>query len=343
MSDALTIEARALQAQAIHLLDAASSIAELSVHKATYLGKGGSITALLARIPSLDPADRRLGGAAINDAKRAVEDAFGKRLEALRDAALGADLAPIDPTLPGRPAFRGHLHPVTLVMAEICDIFSSMGYAIEEGPEVEWDFHNFQALNMPPGHPAREMQDTFYVEGGVVLRTHTSPVQVRTMLAQDPPIRMICPGTVYRKDHDATHSPMFHQVEGLVVDDRCTMADLKGTLAEFAQAFFGPKTKVRFRASFFPFTEPSAELDVTCAFCSGGPCRICKGTGWIEVGGAGMVDPAVFAEIGRPEYHPDRTSGFAFGMGLDRLAMLKFGIDDLRLLFEGDQRFLEVF
>ena len=338
------------------LLDA-SSEAELARRKADYLGKQGSIAVLLKRIPTLPPDQRRTAGRAINEAKKSVEALFAERLAALKDAALGAGSdAPIDVTLPGRTPWKGHLHPITRAWRDITDIFTAMGYTIEEGPQVETDWHCFEALNIPQGHPAREMQDTFYVSDfrpdaemtgaygdGVVLRTHTSPVQVRTMLRNPPPIRMICPGTVYRRDSDLTHTPMFHQVEGLVVDEGITLADLKGTLAEFARAFFGPGTKIRFRPSYFPFTEPSAEVDVTCSACGGKGCRVCKGTGWLEVLGSGMVDPLVFDHQDPAHYDSTRVQGFAFGMGIDRLAMLKYGIDDLRLLFENDVRMLEQF
>jgi phenylalanyl-tRNA synthetase alpha chain len=389
MSESLPEQARGLAEAAEREIRAAATAAELSLVKSRYLGRSGTIAALLREIPALAAEERKTAGAAINDAKRIVEDLANTRRDALRDAALSAaPLLPVDVTLPGRLPWQGHLHPVTRAWNEICDIFSSMGYTIHDGPEVETDWHNFEALNIPPGHPAREMADTFYVDdspgggaggasgegaasGRILLRTHTSPVQVRTMLAHDPPLRMICPGAVYRRDNDATHVPMFHQVEGLVVDERTTMAELKGTLAEFARAFFGPSARVRFRASFFPFTEPSAEVDVSCVFCDAGRraqqgaspsagsctderkgggapgaatrCKVCKDTGWLEILGAGMVDPAVFAAMGRKEYDPSRVQGFAFGMGIDRLAMLRYGIDDLRILFENDVRLLEQF
>ncbi len=345
MSVDIASQSAALAEQAAGELASAAGEAELARIKSTYLGKGGSIAALLREIPSLEIDQRREAGRAVNDAKKSVESLFAKRQEELRGAALSRSASsPIDATLPGRAGWSGHTHPVTRVWDDICDIFSSMGYSIQEGPEVETDWHCFEALNIPQGHPAREMQDTFYIEDKVVLRTHTSPVQVRSMLRLDPPMRVICPGVVYRRDNDLTHTPMFHQVEGLVVDEKVTMADLKGTLAEFARAFFGAETRIRFRPSYFPFTEPSAEVDVSCVFCSGdGGCRVCKDTGWLEVLGAGMVDPAVFAEVGRPEYDPARVQGFAFGMGIDRLAMLRYGIGDLRLLFENDVRLLEQF
>jgi phenylalanyl-tRNA synthetase alpha chain len=336
-------QAEALAAEAATAFDDASSEAALFQAKSRYLGRKGALAALLKEIPGLPPEERRTTGAGINKAKQAAEAAFEARLAAVKEAALAGSASALDVTLPARPRWRGHLHPVMLAWQSIADIFSSMGYAIHEGPEVDTDWHSFEALNIPPGHPAREMQDTFYIQEGVVLRPHTSPVQIRTMLHQPPPLRMICPGAVYRRDNDNTHTPMFHQVEGLVVDTTTTMADLKGTLAAFARAFFGPGTDVRFRASFFPFTEPSAEVDVSCQFCdrSGAAgCRVCKDTGWLEVLGAGMVDPEVFKAVG---IDPDVYQGFAFGMGIDRLAMLRYGIDDLRLLFDNDLRMLEQF
>jgi len=345
VSDELSTQAADLAGKAGEALRGASSEAELSAAKSHYLGKSGEITALLKAIPGLAPDQRRTAGRAINEAKKSVEALFVERRTAIADAALSASGPnPVDPSLPARSPWQGHVHVITQAWDDICDIFSSMGYSIEEGPEVETDWHCFEALNIPQGHPAREMQDTFYVDDGIVLRTHTSPVQVRTMLRKAPPLRVICPGVVYRRDNDLTHTPMFHQVEGLLVDDRVTMADLKGTLAEFARAFFGPKTKVRFRASYFPFTEPSAEVDVSCPFCTKAKgCRVCKDTGWLEILGSGMVDPEVFKALGRPEYDPNVVQGFAFGMGIDRLAMLRHGIGDLRLLFENDVRLLEQF
>ena len=290
MSDPLTHRAAELAREADAALRAAPSESELAEAKSRFLGRSGSITALLKAIPTLPPEERRTAGRAVNEAKSAVEALFAERRRAISDRALSAAGAdPIDAGLPGRSPWQGHVHVITQAWDDICDIFSSMGYSIEEGPEVETDWHCFEALNIPQGHPAREMQDTFYVDDGIVLRTHTSPVQIRTMLHRAPPLRVICPGVVYRRDNDLTHTPMFHQVEGLLVDDRVTMADLKGTLAEFARAFFGPKTKVRFRASYFPFTEPSAEVDVSCPFCVGtkSGCRVCKDTGWLEILGSG--------------------------------------------------------
>jgi len=342
VQESLATRARGLADAAEASLRAASDEASLARVKSSYLGKEGTLTALLKAIPGLPPEERREAGSAINIAKKSVESAFAGARQALRDAALSTSSGVVDVTLPGRTPWEGHLHPVTQVWDEICDIFSSMGFSIQEGPEVETDWHCFEALNIPPGHPAREMQDTFYVDEGIVLRTHTSPVQIRTMLREEPPIRGIFPGVVYRRDNDLTHTPMFHQVEGLVVDKHATMAELKGVLAEFARSFFGAGTTIRFRPSYFPFTEPSAEVDVSCPFCKAG-CRVCSNTGWLEVLGSGMVDPEVFAAIGTDSYDPETVQGFAFGMGIDRLAMLKYGIGDLRLLFENDVRMLEQF
>jgi len=342
LSESLATRARGLADEATAKLRSASDEASLARVKSSFLGKEGTITVLLKAIPTLSPDERREAGSAINLAKKSVESVFAGARQSLRDAALGASAGKVDVSLPGRTSWTGHIHPVTQAWNETCDIFSSMGFSIHEGPEVETDWHCFEALNIPPGHPAREMQDTFYVEEGIVLRTHTSPVQIRTMLREDPPIRAIFPGVVYRRDNDLTHTPMFHQVEGLVVDEHATMAELKGVLAEFARAFFGPGTVVRFRPSYFPFTEPSAEVDVSCPFCTSG-CRVCSGTGWLEVLGSGMVDPAVFSSIGKDSYDAGSIQGFAFGMGIDRLAMLKYGIGDLRLLFENDVRLLEQF
>jgi phenylalanyl-tRNA synthetase alpha chain len=243
-------------------------------------------------------------------------------------------------TLPGRRTAAGSRHPVTLVIEEICDIFAGLGFLVAEGPEIELDYYNFEALNFPKDHPARDMQDTFFVQDNLLLRTHTSPVQIRTMLQQAPPVRVIAPGTVYRCDYDATHSPMFHQIEGLMVDKGVTFGDLKGILTVFTNQMFGSDIGVRLRPSFFPFTEPSAEVDIACVICRGKGCRVCKNTGWLEILGAGMVDPEVFRHVG---YDAEQVSGFAFGMGIERVAMLKYGINDMRLLFENDVRFLSQF
>jgi phenylalanyl-tRNA synthetase alpha chain len=288
-------------------------------------------------------AEKKSIGQATNEVLQEVDAAFAARLAALAAEADARDLErTVDVTLPGRAHRLGHLHPITLARRDIEAIFAQLGFTVAVGPQVETDFHNFEALAMPKDHPARDMQDTFYVDGApdVVLRTHTSPVQIRTMLAHPPPVRVIVPGTVYRRDDDPTHSPMFNQVEGLCVDEGITFADLKGVLLHFARRFFGEGFGVRLRPSFFPFTEPSAEVDFTCAFCRGGGCKTCKGTGWIEIGGAGMVDPEVFRHVG---YDSEKYSGFAFGWGIDRMAMLRYGVDDIKLFFEGDVRFARQF
>ncbi len=242
--------------------------------------------------------------------------------------------------MPGRKTVSGSLHPVTLVSDEVVEIFNRLGFDVAQGPEIEQDFYNFEALNIPKDHPARDMQDTFYIGDERVLRTHTSPVQIRTMMKQPPPLRIIAPGTVYRRDSDLTHSPMFHQIEGFLVDEQVTFADLKGVLVHFLNEFFGSGFKIRFRPSFFPFTEPSAEVDIECVICNGEGCRVCSKTGWLEILGCGMIDPAVFASV---KYDTEKFNGFAFGMGLERLAMLKYGVNDLRLFFENDLRFLKQF
>jgi phenylalanyl-tRNA synthetase alpha chain len=294
-------------------------------------------------IRSADAAGKKALGQATNPLLAQLEEVFAARLSALAGAEREKDLLrTVDVTLPGRQPRAGHIHPTTRARREIERIFARLGFALATGPEVETDFHNFEALAIPKDHPARDMQDTFYIAGAsdLLLRTHTSPVQIRTMLAQKPPVRVICPGAVYRRDDDPTHSPMFYQVEGLVVDEGISLADLKGILLHWFREFFGPATRIRLRPSFFPFTEPSAELDVSCPFCGGGGCRTCKQTGFIEVGGCGMVDPEVFRHVG---YDSEKYTGFAFGFGIDRMAMLKYNVSDIRLLFEGDHRLLGQF
>ncbi len=304
-----------------------------------FLGKKGEVTALLKGLGSLPAEERPGAGQAIHALKERCERAVVETAEAARRAsrreALGRQR--LDVTLPPRRPWRGSLHPVTLARRELEGIFREMGYTVEEGPEVEDDFHNFAALNLPPDHPARDATDTFYLEGGLLLRTHTSPVQIRTMRQRKPPIRMICPGRVYRRDLDATHLPMFHQLEALVVDEGTSLADLKGTMDVVWKRFFGPEVKVRLRPGYFPFVEPGCEFDISCTVCGGTGCRACKGSGWLELGGAGMVHPAVFEAVG---VDPERWTGFAFGLGMDRIAMMRHGVDDLRLLMENDVRFL---
>ena len=306
------------------------------------LGRKGEMTALMKGMGGLSPEERPIIGSMVNKIKAELEELIESRQSVLREANISARLTQevIDVTLPGRRSTRGSKHPITLVMEEISTIFASLGFGIAEGPEIEKDFYNFEALNMPKDHPARDMQDTFYINDDVVLRTHTSPVQIRTMLDHEPPVRVIAPGTVYRCDSDITHSPMFHQVEGFLVDKHVTFGDLKGILTEFITRYFGADIGVRFRPSFFPFTEPSAEVDMQCVMCSGAGCRVCKNSGWLEILGSGMIDPEVFKSVG---YDPEKYSGFAFGMGVERIAMLKYGVNDLRLFFENDLRFLKQF
>lgn len=334
----------ALEQSALQELQQATSEPQLIQIRARYLGKKGELTAQLKTLGQLSLEERRTFGARLNEVKTRLEQAADDRLTALKSLAL-ASLATNRPdlTLPGRPTRQGRLHPVYQILEEVEDVFIRLGFDLCEGPDIEDDWHNFGALNIPEGHPAREMQDTFYLEKGLVLRTHTSPVQIRTMLAQKPPVRMIAPGTVYRSDFDATHSPMFHQIEGLLVDEQVSLAELKGILLQFVRCLFGPSVDIRFRASFFPFTEPSAEIDMLCFQCLGKGCRLCKDTGWIEIGGSGMVNPAVFQAIGSPDYDPVRIKGFAFGMGIERIAMLKLGINDIRYLYDNDLRLLHQF
>jgi phenylalanyl-tRNA synthetase alpha chain len=300
--------------------------------------KGGRITDALARLRDLAAAEKPAYGAAVNRLKQWVEVRIEARTAEVRQAEVARRLAEdaVDPTLPGVPPDRGGFHPLRLIQDEIEALFTGLGYTVEHGPEIEDDFHNFGALNIPADHPARDAHDTFYLPCGL-LRTHTSPVQIRTMQRQPPPVRIICPGKVYRCDDDASHSPMFHQVEGLVVDEGVSLGDLKGTMDVFFKRLLGGDVTVRLRPSFFPFTEPSAEVDISCLLCRARGCAACKGTGWVEVMGAGMVHPAVFEAVG---YDSERYTGFAFGAGIDRLAMLKYGIPHIALLFEGDVRFL---
>jgi phenylalanyl-tRNA synthetase alpha chain len=331
-----------LLAQALAAVAGAADERALDDVRVRYLGKKGDITALLKTLGGLDPADRPAAGARINAAKDAVQLAVAQRKASLSAAQLAQSLASerVDVTLPGRRQSSGGLHPVTQAMLRIEEIFAGAGYAVVEGLEVEDDYHNFEALNIPAHHPARAMHDTFYFDDGTLLRTHTSPAQVHVMQSQQPPIRVICPGRVYRRDSDLTHSPMFQQVEGLVIDRGISFADLKGTVIEFLQRFFEKDLEVRFRPSYFPFTEPSAEVDVQCVHCLGAGCRVCSQTGWLEVMGCGLVHPNVLEMSG---IDSEVYSGFAFGMGGDRLAMLLYEVDDLRLFYENDLRFLRQF
>jgi len=331
-----------LLSKAASEIDAAGDLAALDAVRVAYLGKKGEITAQLKTLGQLPPEERSAAGQAINQAKQEVQQRLNVRREALEAAALEARLAAdaVDVTLPGRGMAIGGYHPVTRAMLRIEKIFRNAGFGIRSGPEIEDDFHNFTALNIPEDHPARAMHDTFYFPGGDLLRTHTSPVQIRSMVKEGAPIKIIAPGRVYRCDSDQTHTPMFHQVEGFLVDRKVSFADLKGVLTSFTQKMFKDDLALRFRPSFFPFTEPSAEVDIACVICGGTGCRVCKRTGWLEILGAGLIDPEVLKMVG---YDPDAFSGFAFGLGVERIAMLKYGIDDIRKYFENDLRFLRQF
>ncbi|MCD6224558.1 MAG: phenylalanine--tRNA ligase subunit alpha [Deltaproteobacteria bacterium] len=322
--------------QELESIDCKESLESLTVK---YLGRKGLVTQFLRNISKLPPSERPEAGKKANLAKKRLNAAFQKKRLNIESKALLSE-GRIDVSLPGRPAATGSLHPITQITDRICDIFVRFGFDIVEGPEVETDYYNFEALNIPKNHPARDMQDTFYISDNIVLRTHTSPIQVRIMEQQAPPVRVIAPGKVYRCDSDLTHTPMFHQVEGLMVDQKATFGDLKGMLTLFVHQMFDDQISLRFRPSFFPFTEPSAEVDILCVICRGKGCRVCSGTGWLEVLGCGMVHPAVFENAG---YDTDRYKGFAFGMGIERIAMLKYRIDDIRKYFENDLRFLRQF
>jgi phenylalanyl-tRNA synthetase alpha chain len=333
-------EVQEIQEVALKEIGAAKNAEDLERLRVKYLGRKGVLTQVLRSLGQLTPEARRRVGQEANLAKESLEEALGAALTALKEAVRKTPAPSLDVTLPARRSPLGRLHPITRIMAEVCDIFLHLGFEAVEGPEVELDWYNFEALNIPPDHPARDMQDTFYFNDQVLLRTHTSPMQIRVMEKRQPPVRIIAPGRVYRRDSDLTHTPMFHQVEGLLVDEGVTFADLKGVLTAFVHEMFGPEVGVRFRPSYFPFTEPSAEVDIECVICRGEGCRVCKITGWLEVLGAGMVHPAVFEAVG---YDPETYTGFAFGLGIERIAMLKYGIDDIRLFFDNDLRFLRQF
>ena len=320
----------------------ATDLRALDQVRVDYLGKKGSLTEYMKSLGQLSAEERPAAGQAINRAKQTVQAAIEARRQTLERAALEARLEAeaLDVTLPGRGQAGGGLHPITRTLERIEELFAQIGFEVAEGPEVEDDFHNFEALNIPESHPARAMHDTFYFDAHRLLRTHTSPVQIRYMQDREPPMRVIAPGRVYRCDSDLTHSPMFHQVEGFLVDDRVTFADLKGILDDFLRHFFERDLAVRFRPSYFPFTEPSAEADIQCVMCGGEGCRVCSRTGWLEILGCGMVHPNVFAHVG---IDSERYTGFAFGMGVERLAMLRYGVNDLRLFFDNDLRFLRQF
>jgi phenylalanyl-tRNA synthetase alpha chain len=339
MSTGLIEQLRALEAEGAREVDAAADAAELERLRVELLGRKGRLTTVLRQLGSMSPEERPAVGAEANRVKAVLSERIDARDAALRPAATGGD--GLDLTLPGRRRWQGGLHPVTQVVDEICDIFRDLGFTRVVGPEAETTWYNFTALNTPLDHPAADMHDTFYLSDDVVLRTHTSPVQARIMERFQPPVRVVVPGTCYRRDSwDASHAPAFEQIEGLAVDEGITFVDFKATISEFARRFFGPDTKTRFRPSFFPFTEPSAEVDVSCRICGGSGCSACKGTGWMEIMGAGMVDPAVFGHVG---YDAERYTGFAFGMGPARIAMQRYRIPDIRLLYESDVRFLEQF
>jgi phenylalanyl-tRNA synthetase alpha chain len=342
-----------LRSEAEAAIAQAGDVATLEDLRVRYLGRKSELTTMLRGIRDLPPEERGPTGQAANEARETIEQVLDLRREALESGELEQRLAGdrVDVTLPGDPPWPvGHLHVISATRREIEDVFVGLGFKVAEGPEVEYDYYNFEALNMPPAHPARAMQDTFYLSPQVVLRTHTSPMQVRAMEMQGPPIYIIVPGRVYRRDSDATHTPMFHQVEGLAIDEDITLGDLVGVLREFARAMFGPDREVKVRSSYFPFTEPSVEVDVSCFACGGkgylpdgSRDPLCKGAGWIEILGAGMVDPNVLGFVAENGYDPERVQGFAFGMGIERIAFLRHGIPDLRLFFENDLRMLEQF
>lgn len=331
-----------LSAKAASELKGVRSAEELQQLRIRYLGRKGLLTGILRHMGQISLEERPLFGQRANEIKQDLTRQLDEVAEEWANRQQEELLAQerLDTTLPGRGFQPGTLHPITQVCQEISSIFVGLGFSIVEGPEIEWEYYNFEALNIPKDHPARDMQDTFYIEDSIVLRTHTSPVQVRVMEKSTPPIRILSPGRVYRPDSDVSHTPMFHQIEGLLVDEGITFADLKGVLSFFLRKVFGRETALRFRPSFFPFTEPSAEVDIQCVVCSGKGCRVCKNTGWLEILGSGMVDPAVFINVG---YDPEKFSGFAFGLGLERIALLKYGLSDIRLFFENDLRFLRQF
>ncbi len=329
-----------IEGEGLASIEAAESLEALEELRVRYLGRSGDLAGLLSRIGQAPPEDRRTIGQAANTAKRRLQEAHTSR-QADLESAESAGVAQADLTMPGRRAWEGGVHPVTLVIDEICEIFRELGFSKVRGPEAETEWYNFQALNIPLEHPAADMWDTFYLADGVVLRSHTSPVQARIMETHEPPVRVVVPGLCYRRDpFDATHAPAFEQIEGLAVDEGIDFVEFRSTIEHFVHRFFGRETTARFRPAYFPFTEPSAEVDVSCHMCGGSGCSTCKGTGWIEIMGSGMVHPAVFEAVG---YDPERYTGYAFGMGSARIAMLRYGIPDIRLFYEGDARFLAQF
>jgi len=331
-----------IKEEALKVIKEAKTLASLDEARVRYLGKKSELLEMLKSLGEISSEERPKVGASVNEAKLAIEQALRDRKVILLQADQKKKIAAekVDVTLPGKGIKRGSFHPLTQVMEEAKGIFLRMGFEVAEGPEVETDYYNFDGLNIPPHHPSRDMWSTLFITNDVLLRTHTSPVQIRVMEKRKPPLAIIAPGRVYRRDSDATHSPVFHQLEGFLVNERVTFGDLKGTLTEFLRQMFGNEKNVRFRPSFFPFTEPSAEVDVECVMCSGKGCRLCKETGWLEILGSGMIDPNVFKAVG---YDPEKFTGYAFGMGIDRIAMLKYGIDNIRLFYENDLRFLEQF
>ncbi|HBI14180.1 MAG TPA: phenylalanine--tRNA ligase subunit alpha [Desulfobulbaceae bacterium] len=335
----MDVELKRLEQEAESALAALSRAEDLEPFRVRYLGRKGLLSTVMRQLGQVSPEERPRLGQLANQIKQGIEQRFEEKKAAL-DFSDGVVQQAADLSLPGRALPFGRLHPVTQVMEEICAIFEGMGFAVAEGPDVELDHYNFAALNIPEHHPARDMHDTFYVSESILLRTHTSPMQARIMETQQPPLRYIAPGKVYRCDSDITHTPMFHQVEGFLVDRRVSFADLKGVLTSFTQRMFKNDLSLRFRPSFFPFTEPSAEVDIACVICGGSGCRVCKRTGWLEILGAGLIDPEVLKMVG---YDPETFSGFAFGLGVERIAMLKYGIDDIRLFYENDLRFLSQF
>lgn len=332
-----------IKSDAEQSVSAADSLEKIEELRIKYLGKKGELTAILKMMGGLSNEERPIMGKLANDVRQAIENSISEKTEFLKKSLQAEKLKAeaVDVTMPGKKSTVGNLHPLNTVLNDMIDIFQSMGFDVVDGPEIETDYYNFQMLNVPEDHPARDMQDTFYLNDKFLLRTQTSAAQIRTMETRKPPIRIVCPGRVFRADEvDATHSPVFHQMEGLVVDKGITMCDLKGVLEQFAHEIYGPETKVKFRPSFFPFTEPSVEVDVTCSECGGKGCRVCKGSGWIEILGAGMVHPNVLRGCG---IDPEVYSGFAFGIGLDRLTTTRYKISDIRLLFENDDKFLKQF
>jgi len=339
--DSLKEKTEKLRVHFKHLLSEVKEESQILKVKTQFLGRKGELTTLLKEVKNIPPQERPGVGEILNRVKNEMESDIENAILITRQGK--KEKLPkekIDITLPGRRIPMGSVHPLTQILERVITIFTNLGFEVAEGPEVEFDYYNFEALNIPKDHPARDMQDTFYITDDILLRTHTSPVQIRVMESKRPPVKIIAPGKVYRCDSDVSHSPMFHQVEGFFVDRDISFADLKGTLTVFAQQMFGEETALRFRPSFFPFTEPSAEVDIQCVMCHGKGCRVCSGTGWIEILGSGVIHPEVFRMVG---YDPEEVSGFAFGLGIERIAMLKFGIDDIRLFFENDLRFLRQF